>query len=72
MKKSSRMSIVHPHATGVDIGAEFHLALSQSGLFRVLLMLFSGCLTGSKPVTLRPSPWSPLVFTGCLLLRSLK
>jgi hypothetical protein len=26
----------------------------------------------SKPVTLRPSPWSPPAFTGCLLLRSLK
>ncbi|KJT02861.1 isppu9, transposase, partial [Salmonella enterica subsp. enterica serovar Heidelberg str. SARA36] len=25
MKKSSRMSIVHPHAAGVDIGAEFHV-----------------------------------------------
>lgn len=25
MKKSSRMSIVHSHAAGVDIGAEFHV-----------------------------------------------
>lgn len=25
MKKSSRMSIVHPHAAGVDTGAEFHV-----------------------------------------------
>jgi hypothetical protein len=24
-EKSSRMSIVHPHAAGVDIGAEFHV-----------------------------------------------
>ncbi|EBV9864948.1 hypothetical protein AUA58_20935, partial [Salmonella enterica subsp. arizonae serovar 18:z4,z23:-] len=23
MKKSSRMSVIHPHAAGVDIGAEF-------------------------------------------------
>jgi hypothetical protein len=25
MKKSSRMSVIHPHAAGVDIGAEFHV-----------------------------------------------
>ena len=25
MNKSSRMSIVHSHAAGVDIGAEFHV-----------------------------------------------
>ncbi|ENU6472111.1 hypothetical protein ACFIC3_001882 [Salmonella enterica] len=25
MKKSFRMSIVHSHAAGVDIGAEFHV-----------------------------------------------
>lgn len=25
MKKSSRMSIVHSHAAGVDIGAKFHV-----------------------------------------------
>ncbi|WP_447088463.1 MULTISPECIES: hypothetical protein [Enterobacter] len=25
MKKSSRMTIVHPHAAGVDIGAENHI-----------------------------------------------
>jgi hypothetical protein len=79
MKKSSRMSIVHPHAAGVDIGAEFHVVAVPPDAdtepvrtFKVLLAIFSGCLTGSKPVTLRPSPWSPPAFTGCLLLRSLK
>ena len=25
MKKTFRMSIIHPHAAGVDIGAEFHV-----------------------------------------------
>lgn len=53
MKKSSRMSIVHPHAAGVDIGAEFHVVAvppdahaEQSGLFKVSPATFIGCLTG--------------------------
>jgi len=31
MKKSSRMSIVHSHAAGVDIGAEFHVVAVPPG-----------------------------------------
>jgi hypothetical protein len=79
MKKSSRMSIVHPHAAGVDIGAEFHVVAVPPDAdaepvrtFQVSPATFIGCPIGSKPVTLRPSPWSPQAFTGCLLLRSLK
>ncbi|EHN94163.1 hypothetical protein [Escherichia coli] len=75
MKKSSRMSIVHSHAAGVDIGAEFHgVAVPPDAdaepvrTFNVSPATFIVCLTGSKPVILQPSP----AFTGCLLLRALK
>ncbi|HHA7952941.1 TPA: hypothetical protein ACOP2N_004585, partial [Salmonella enterica] len=64
MKKSSRMSIVHSHAAGVDIDAEFHVAAVPPDAdaepvrtFKVSPATFIGCLTGSKPVTLQPLPW---------------
>ena len=63
MKKSSRMFVVHSHAAGVDIGAEFHVVAvlpdadaESVRAFQVLPATFIVCLIGSKPVILQPSP----------------
>lgn len=79
MKKSSRMTIVHPHAAGVDIGAEFHIFAVPPDADTEPVRTFQS-FTGNlqrmsdwlKPVTLWPLPWSLPAFTDCLLLKSLK
>ncbi|SUG74852.1 Uncharacterised protein [Salmonella enterica] len=79
MKKSSRMSVIHPHAAGVDIGAEFHVVAVPPDADAAPVRTFQR-FTGDlhrmsgwlKTCHITTMPWSPQAFTGCLLLRSLK